>query len=95
MSDEIAQSVASETLLVPLRQGDKYNQALTDASNRIVSVLSGQPDPGPPELKEEIQVGGTFTKAEDTDTNSATILVVGLLIVATVVPMVTYYMYVR
>jgi len=95
MSDEIAKSVASETVFVPLRQGNKYNQAIGDASDRIVAVLSGQPDPGPPEMKEEISVESTFTTAEDTDANSATLLVVGLLIVATVVPMVTYYMYVR
>ena len=95
MPDEIAESVASETVFVPLRQGDKYNQAIGDASDRIVAVLSGQPDPGPPEMKEEISVESTFTAAEDTDTNSATLIVVGLLIVATVVPMVTYYMYVR
>ncbi len=95
MPDETAESIASETLLVPLRQGDKYNQALADASDRMIAILSGQPDPGPPDVKEEIPTGGTYTKAEDTDTNSATILVIGLLIIATVVPMVTYYMYVR
>ncbi|MFM8009184.1 MAG: YgcG family protein, partial [Dolichospermum sp.] len=36
---------------------------------------------------------GTFTKAEDTDKENATVWVVGLLIAATVIPMATYYIY--
>ena len=93
MSDDIAQSVASETVLVPLRKGNKYNQAFLDAQERLVTVLSGQPDPGPPEVTDEVQVEGTFTKAEETDQGNATIWVVGLLIAATVIPMATYYIY--
>mgnify|MGYP001795017492 FL=1 len=93
MSDDIAQSVASETVLVPLRKGNKYNQAFLDAQERLATVLSGQPDPGPPEVADEVQVEGTFTKAEETDQGNATIWVVGLLIAATVIPMATYYIY--
>lgn len=93
MSDDIAQSIASETVLVPLRNGNKYNQALLDAQERIVTVLSGEPDPGPPEVTKEVQVEGTFTKAEETDKGNATAWVVGLLIAATVIPMATYYIY--
>lgn len=93
LSDEIAQSVASETLLVPLQQGNKYNQAFLDASERLVAVLSGQPDPGAPIVQDTINVEGTFTKAEDTNTGNATVVVVVLLIAATVIPMVTYFWY--
>lgn len=93
MPDEIAQSVSSETVQVPLRDGNKYNQAFLDASARLVAVLSGQPDPGPPVVEDTIQVAGTFTSAEDTDTNNATIWVVVILVVATVVPMATYFFY--
>ncbi|AFY55589.1 beta-propeller domain-containing protein, methanol dehydrogenase [Rivularia sp. PCC 7116] len=93
MPDDIAQSVASETVQVPLRNGNKYNQAILDAKERLVAVLSGEPDPGPPEVTNEIQVEGTFTKAEDTDQGNATAWVVGLLIAATVIPMATYYIY--
>ena len=93
MSDDIAQSIASETVLVPLRKGNKYNQAFLDAQERLVTELSGQPDPGPPEVADEVQVEGTFTKAEETDQGNATIWVVGLLIAATVIPMATYYIY--
>lgn len=93
MSDDIAKSVATETLDAPLRDGNKYNQALVDASDRLVAVLSGQPDPGPPVIEEKVQVASTFTKAEEADTKNSTIWVVAILIIATVVPMATYFFY--
>ena len=93
MPDAIAQSVASETLVVPLRDGNKYNQGLLDASDRLIAVLSGQPDPGPPVVAENVQVEGTFKSAEETDTKNSTIWVVAILIIATVVPMATYFFY--
>lgn len=93
MPDAIAQSVIDETMGIPVRD-DKYNQALLDASNRLVAVLSGQPDPGAPQVRDTLNIEGTFTKAEDTDQGSSTIWVIGLLIVATVIPMVTYFLYV-
>lgn len=93
MPDDIAESVASETVLVPLRNGNKYNQAFLDAQERLVTVLSGEPDPGPPEVTNEVQTEGTFTKAEETDQGNATAWVIGLLIAATVIPMATYYIY--
>ncbi|MBD2297991.1 TPM domain-containing protein [Nostoc sp. FACHB-87] len=93
LTDAIAESVATETLAAPLRNGDKYNQAFLDASDRLVKVLSGEPDPGPPQIVDKETVEGTFTKAEDTDKGSATAWVIGLLIAATVIPMATYYIY--
>lgn len=93
MTAEIATSVAQETLQAPLREGEKYNQAFIDASDRLIAVLSGQPDPGPPLIK-EVNIEGTFTTAEETDARSATIWVVVLLVVATIIPMATYFFYV-
>ncbi len=93
LPDDIAKSVASETVMVPLRDGNKYNQAMLDASDRLVAVLSGEPDPGPPQVAETVNTEGTFKKASETDTGNATIWVIGLLIAATVIPMATYYLY--
>ncbi len=93
LTDSIAESVAEETLGAALRDGNKYNQGFLDVSDRLVAVLSGKPDPGPPEVKETVKVEGTFTKAEETDQGNATAWVVGLLIAATVIPMATYYIY--
>ena len=93
LTDSIAESVVSETMGIPIRDGNKYNQAFVDASDRLLAVLSGEADPGPPEVTETVQVEGTFTKAEDTDQGNATAWVVGLLIAATVIPMATYFVY--
>lgn len=94
VNPEIAESILDETLGYDIRNGNKYNQAFIDAGDRLVAVLSGQEDPGPPVMEDEVQIEGTFTKAEDTDRGSATIWVIGFLIVATVIPMATYYWYV-
>jgi uncharacterized protein len=93
LSDEIAESVAQETLMVPLREGNKYNQAFLDAADRLVAVLSGQPDPGARVVADTLNVERTFKKAEETDQGNSTIVVVVLLIAATVIPMVTYFWY--
>ncbi|UKO98489.1 photosystem II repair protein Psb32 [Nostoc sp. UHCC 0870] len=93
LTDEIAKSVADKTLAAPLRDGNKYNQAFLDTSDRLVAVLSGQPDPGPPQIVDKVQVEGTFKKAGETDKDNATAWVVGLLIAATIIPMATYYIY--
>ena len=91
---DTAESIVDETVGYNLRQGNKYNQAFLETGDRLVAVLSGLEDPGPPEIEDEIQIEGTFTKAEDTDDSSATIWVIGFLIVATIIPMATYYWYV-
>ena len=94
VNPEIAESILDDTLGYNIRNGNKYNQAFLDTSDRLVAVLSGLEDPGPPEMEDEIQIEGTFTKAEDTDQGSATVWVIGFLIIATIIPMATYYWYV-
>ena len=42
-----------------------------------------------------MRVEGTFASAEETKESNATVIVIVLLIISTVVPMVTYYAYVR
>jgi uncharacterized protein len=95
LTEEIAQSVAAETIAVPLRQGGQYNRAFLNASDRLVAVLSGEADPGPPVVDESFEIVSTFSSAEETEENrgNATIIVVGFLIAATVIPMLTYYAY--
>ncbi len=95
LDDDIATSVAQETVLFPLLEGDKYNQAFLSASDRLVAVLSGQEDPGPPAFDDSFDSEGTFATAEETAENrgNTTILLVVLLVLATVIPMATYYWY--
>lgn len=95
LTDDIALSIAEETMMAPIRQGDQYNQAFLNASDRLVAVLSGKTDPGPPLIEDDLRVEGTFASAEETQQSNATVIVIVLLILATVIPMVTYYAYVR
>ena len=94
IGEEAAESIINDTMGYEIRNGNKYNQAFNDAGDRLVAILSGQEDPGPPVMEDDLQIEGTFTKAEDTDDGSATVWVIGFLIVATVIPMATYYWYV-
>ena len=93
MSDAIATSVAQETVLIPLKEGNKYNQAFLGAGDRLIAVLSGQADPGPPEVKDTVIVEGTFATPEKTKESNATVWIIGFLAAATIIPMATYYFY--
>ncbi|HIK53893.1 MAG TPA: TPM domain-containing protein [Synechococcales cyanobacterium M55_K2018_004] len=93
LSDAVATSTLQDTLMAPLRQGDRYNQAFLDAGERLLAVLSGEPDPGPPIVAETINTEGTFATPEETAKSNATVWVIALLIGATVIPMATYYFY--
>jgi len=92
---DVATSVAQETVLYPLLEGDKYNQAFLAASDRLGAVLSGKEDPGPPAFDDSFDSESTFASAEATAENrgSTTILLVVLLVLATVIPMATYFWY--
>jgi uncharacterized protein len=95
LTPAIASSIITETMQAPLRSGNKYNQAFIDAANRLVPVLSGQADPGPPVVISTPEVGRTYLKAEETEANRTNflVIVIGLLIIATVIPMATWWWY--
>lgn len=88
---ETANSIVQETMRVPLRDGN-YNQSVLDAGDRLAKILQGEPDPGPPVIR-EVVTEKTYKSKSETDDRSATIIVVVLLIAATVIPMVTYFIY--
>ena len=92
LPDDVAKSIAQETALFQIRRGS-YNQGLLDASDRLSAVVSGEEDPGPPVVEVQ-ELESTFKTAEETDRKSAAIIVLVLLVLATVIPMVTYYWYV-
>jgi uncharacterized protein len=97
LSDEIATSVAQETMLVPLQDGNKYNESFGNAANRLSLVLTGKPDPGAPVVRESKGVERTYLTAEETEEGRVnyTLIVSILLLAATAIPMVTYYWYQR
>ena len=96
LTADIAQSVVGETMKVPLLKGNQYNQSFLSATDRIVAVVSGEPDPGAPEYDNRVNTDRNYATAEETEASrgSSTIIVVVLLIAATVIPMATYYWYV-
>ncbi len=94
MSDAIAQSIAKETVLVPLKYGNRYNQAFSDATDRLAIVLSGQEDPGPPVVKDNVNAESNFASREETKEGGGFTWVIVLLVLSTVIPMATYYGYV-
>lgn len=96
LTADIAESLVNETMQAPLiKSKNQYNQAFEDVIDRANAVLSGQADPGPPQISFDVQVEGTFATAEETEENrsNSTVVVVILLILATVIPMATYYWY--
>lgn len=95
LTPDIARSVVDETMKVPLLQSNQYNQSFVDASDRLVAVLSGEPDPGPPEYDNSVETERTYATAEETAATrgSSTAWVIVLLVAATVIPMATYYWY--
>ncbi|WP_373480689.1 photosystem II repair protein Psb32 [Geminocystis sp.] len=92
LTPDISESLLKETAVIPLKNL-QYNQALIDVSNRMIAVLSGKEDPGPPEVK-ELAIDGTFATAEETNDRSATIWMIVLVALATLIPMITYFWYV-
>jgi uncharacterized protein len=93
MAADVAKSVAQETVLVPLKYGNRYNQAFLDASDRMTKVLSGEEDPGAPEIKETVNTERNFATPEETKESNAMTWVIVLLVLSTAIPMATYYFY--
>jgi uncharacterized protein len=93
VTDAIANSIVTETVAYALRDGSKYNQAALEAGDRLATVLSGQPDLGPPQAQ-TINIESTYASAEETQESNATLWIVVFLVLATLIPMVTYFWYV-
>lgn len=88
-------SVGSTTMAVPLREGARYRQASLEALDRLETVLLGGEDPGPPQIQiEQVAVTNVPTKEETAESKAFTWVAV-LLIVGTVVPMLTWWVFSR
>lgn len=88
--NDIMHSIVSTNMLYPVQKAN-YNQAVLDGTNRLLAVALGNPDPGEPVVVQESAETRNYAKAEETDANSSTLIVIVLLVLATVIPMVTYY----
>ena len=92
---ELLESTAETTMAMPLRSADRYRQATLDALSRLSTVLGGGEDPGEPLVEEAPTVVSNIPSKEETQNSNAFTWVVVLLVVGTVVPMATWWVFSR
>lgn len=92
---DVLRSTAETTMALPLRSADRYRQASLDGISRLAVVLRGGEDPGEPELEEAPTVASNVPSKEETQNSNAFTWVVALLVIGTVVPMATWWIFSR
>ncbi|CAL9047306.1 UPF0603 protein OsI_019212, chloroplastic-like [Musa acuminata AAA Group] len=94
VGDTILDATVSENLPV-LATDERYNEAIVSAAKRLVAAIDGLPDPGGPKFKDNKRESNFKSKEETEEKRGQfTLVVVGLLVIAFVVPMAQYYAYV-
>lgn len=92
---DLLASTAETTMAIPLRSADRYRQATLDALTRLSTVLQGGEDPGEPAVEEAPTVARNIPSKEETESSHAFTWVVVLLVIGTVVPMATWWVFSR
>jgi uncharacterized protein len=92
---ELLRSTADTTMALPLRSADRYRQASLDALTRLGAVLRGGEDPGEPLQEEAETLASNIPSKEETESSHAFTWVVVLLVIGTVVPMATWWVFSR
>jgi uncharacterized protein len=77
-------------MLYPARKAN-YNQSVNEGLARLEAVLRGNPDPGAPLLAVEETETSNYATREETEASSSNVVVIILLVLATLLPMATYY----
>ncbi len=95
LPSELLESTAATTMAQPLRGGDRYRQAAVDALQRLAIVLQGGEDPGEPIVEETAALVSNIPTREETSSSNAFTWVIVLLVVGTVVPMLTWWVFSR
>ena len=95
LPETLLSSTAISTMGLPLREGARYRQAGLDALDRLGVVLQGGEDPGPPQLLERLPIETNIPSKEETASSNALLWVVVLLVVGTLVPMITWWVFSR
>ena len=88
-------STARTTMTVPMREGDRYRQASVDGLARLSTVLSGGEDPGPPQEIERVTLPTNIPTKAETEESDATKWVIILLVLGTIIPMATWWVFSR
>lgn len=95
LEPSLLSSTSRTTMAQPLREGGRYRQASLDAVNRIQTVLAGEADPGEPVIASNPVVASTIPTREETQSSQALTWVAALLVVGTLVPMLTWWVFSR
>ena len=93
LPESLLRSTGRTTMSQPLRDGDRFRQATLDGVTRIETVLNGGEDPGPPVQLERASSPTNIPTAEETENSNAFTWVVVLLVVGTIVPMATWWIF--
>lgn len=93
LPESLLRSTGRTTMSQPLRDGDRFRQATLDGVTRIETVLNGGEDPGPPVQIERTANPTNIPTAEETENSNAFTWVVVLLVVGTIVPMATWWIF--
>lgn len=95
LTPDVAKSIAEETYAVAAAD-ERVSSAVLDVSNRLIPVLGGEKDPGPPVIVNTEVVQTFKTKQETKNDRSKYIKVVGgVLVISIIAPLVQTYWYVR
>ena len=95
LPDALLRSTARTTMSQPMRDGEKFRQASMDGIERIAVVLNGGEDPGPPIQIERTALPTNIPTVEETSESNAFTWVIVLLVVGTIVPMATWWVFSR
>ena len=95
LPSSLLSSTARTTMTVPLREGDRYRQASVDGLTRLATVLSGGEDPGPPQEIERVTLPTNIPTKAETEESDATKWVIILLVLGTIIPMATWWVFSR
>nr|YP_002048713.1 hypothetical protein PCC_0043 [Paulinella chromatophora]ACB42503.1 hypothetical protein PCC_0043 [Paulinella chromatophora] len=95
LSVDLMRSTAELTMNIPLREGEHYRQASVEALDRLEKVLNEGEDPGPPVRIDSKNAIGNIPTQEQTASSNAFTWVIGLLVVGTIVPMLTWWVFSR
>ena len=95
LPESLLTSTGRATMATPLRDGDRYRQASLDGLNRLSTVLEGGEDPGPPEEMVRTTLPTNVPTQAETEESNAFTWVIVLLVVGTIVPMATWWVFSR
>jgi len=95
LPSDLLESTARATVTPLLRDGGLYRQAVVAGLDRLGTVLQGGEDPGEPEEPEVTVAVSNVPSREETQSSNAFTWVVVLLVVGSIVPMLTWWVFSR